>query len=257
MSNPGRKDPRNFGGTFDKSKTPFFDVEAARIRTSVTIPERVLLGILRTEVDRLAADKSELERFFSHFFDPLTDKNERDSWVNSFTKRPPKVVLGYPRTSSEFPCYSVVLEAERETDEPLGHYLGQSLEDEGGDTSFEYTGSMFEQTFGIYVYAEHPDVCIYLYQFAKAVYLGAHETMLCCGLIDPSYSGGELAPDEGYLPENMFVRVLRVSLKSLTTVPRVLSPDPSRARVTGIFADDIVVSGVRGGVHPIDPNAEE
>ena len=252
-----RKDPRNLGVAYGATKTPFFEVAAARSRTSVTITERVLLGVLRTEIDRLSKDKSELERFFSHFFDPLTDKNERDSWVNNFTRRPPKVVLGYPRTSSEFPCFSIVLESERQTQEALGLYLGQSLEEEGGDTSFEYLGAMFEQTLGVYIYAEHPDVCIYLYQFAKSVFLGANETLLCCGLIDPMYSGGELAPDEGYLPENMFVRVLRVTLKSLTTVPQVLSPDPARARVTGIFADDIVVSGLRGGVHPIDPNAEE
>ena len=66
-----------------------------------------------------------------------------------------------------------------------------------------------------------------------------------------------MIPQEQYLPETMFVRRLGVTLQSLHTVPVILTPDPARVRVTGIWAEDIVVSGIRGGVHPIDPHSEE
>jgi hypothetical protein len=174
---------------------------------------------------------------------------ERNQYVRNFQQKPPTVVMGYPRVdTARFPCISIVLESEQENEGALDHFMGHSLMEDNPKRPEEFVGAMFDQTFGVYIYAEHPDVCLYLYHFAKLILLGSHEVLEGCGIIDPEFSGGELAPDEGYLPENMFVRVLKVSLKSLQTVPHILRPDPSRARITGIFVDDIVVSGIRGGV---------
>jgi hypothetical protein len=110
---------------------------------------------------------------------------------------------------------------------------------------------MFSQSYGIYVYAENPDVCLYLYQFAKAILIGSHVTLEGCGIIDIHLSGTELSPEETYIPENMFVRVCRISMKSLFTVPEILHPDPARVRIAGIWVNDIVVSGIRGGVRGV------
>jgi hypothetical protein len=86
--------------------------------------------------------------------------------------------------------------------------------------------------------------------------MGAHEVMQEFGIIDPHYSGNEVAPQQEYLPQNMFVRRLGVTLQSQETSPIILAVDPLRVRLAGIFADDLVVSGIRGGVHAEDEDHE-
>jgi len=248
----GRKDPRNIGTAVAKEQDARFptDPEANAGRYPLVLPERVILALLRSEVARLSDpdNRDDLVRLFSHFLDPIMSESERTSHVNNFQKYPPETYLGYPRSSAKFPCYAVVLESDDEQDEALGYLIGQTGADEKIDKSQAYYGSMFQQMYGVYIYSEHPDVCSYLYQFAKAILIGAHDVLEGFGVVEMRLSGTELGPEETYIPENMFVRVCRVSLKSLFTVPEILRPDPARVRITGIWADDIVVSGIRGGV---------
>jgi hypothetical protein len=253
---------RNLGGTFEQTDDrakPFFDgPQAAEMRTSIVMVERIILAVLRSEVERLSADtdeaRAELNRIFSHIFDPTVGVAERAEFAADFQRRPPVTVLGYPRTTTEMPCFAVILESDEEGEAGvLGKYAGQTLEDEdppGGEDA-EYEGAFFDQSYGIYIYAEHPDVCAYLYQFCKLLLFGARQALEAAGIIDPTYSGGELTPEEMYLPENMFARVLRIRAKSMMTVPRLfLHRDGRRLRVTGIFMEDVVVDGRRGGVMP-------
>lgn len=251
----GRKDPRNFGTAVANEKDASFPTDPAANagRYAVVMPERVILALLRSEVTRLSDsnNRDDLVRLFSHFFDPMITVEERNSYVNAFQKFPPETYLAYPRSNSKFPCYAVVLESDDETDEALDHLIGRTSENEEAERTEAYPGSMFQAQYGIYVYAENPDMCLYLYHFAKAILIGSHIVLESCGIIDSKLSGTELSPEETYIPENMFVRVCRVSLKSLFTVPEILRPDPARLRITGIHANDIVVSGQRGGVEGV------
>lgn len=247
-----RKDPRNFGSAFDQTlpPEPTFAVRVAAGRYSVVMPERVLLALLRTEADRLADPKNVdlLRGFFEHFFDPMIGQRERETYVQNFQRSPPSTVLGYPRTATDFPCIACVLERDVQAEEAVGQYLGETTAGETDDHAREYIGAMYDKTYGLYVYAEHPDVCLYLYHFAKAVVMGSFAVIAELGILDPHYEGGDLQPQPEYLPENMFVRRLGITVKSLETVPAFMSPDPARVRVAGIFAHDVVVSGMRGGV---------
>jgi len=262
MTNRKERLLRNLGGTFeqtDERAQPFFDGPIqTEMRTSVVMAERILLAVLRSEVARLSADtdeaRGELTRIFSHIFDPTIGATERASFVTDFQRRPPTTVLGYPRTTTEMPCFAMTLENDEEGEAPiLGKYVGQTLEGEdppGGEDA-EYEGAFFDQTYGIYVYAQHADQCAYLYQFGKLLLFGARQALEAAGIIDPTYSGGELTPEEMYLPENLYARVLRVRAKTLMTVPRLLlHRDGRRLRATGIFMKDVVVDGMRGGVTP-------
>lgn len=246
-----RKDARDFGAELSEQQPPEpVEFVAAAGRYGSAMAERVLLALLRQEVERLArpANAELLRRFFAHFYAPLVSKDELESYAQSFAHSPPVTVLGYPRTATQFPCFAVVLEREQETQEPLGQYLGQTAPGEPADEAAEFVGTMFEQTFGVYAYAEHPDQALYCYHLAKAVLIGATDVMVQLGLIDPHFSGEELLPQPELVSSNMFVRKLTVVTKALFTVPSFLSPDPARVRVAGIFAHDVVVSGVRGGV---------
>ncbi|MCZ6868110.1 MAG: hypothetical protein O7G84_01240 [Gammaproteobacteria bacterium] len=257
-----RKDPANLGGTFENDKfppdDPVLDFEQAAGAHSVVMPERVILALLRSETDRLSnlANVGELRRFFSFFFDPMITEDERESYITSFQRTPPVPILGYPRSSSEFPCMAVVLERDAEDQAALSHYLGQTRAGDPVEQASEFQGSMYEKTYGVYIYATHPDLCLYLYHFAKAVLIGSNVAMQRCGMVETRYDGNELNPQDTYLPENMFVRRLGVTVKSLETVPIFLGVDGQNVQITGIWADDIMVAGVRGGVHPIDPSEE-
>jgi len=265
-----RKDrlKRNLGGQVldedPRFNTKFFTggPESTEMRTSIAFPERLIRAVLASEVERLSQDQAELERFFSHFFDPTTPEGERASYVADFLRNPPVVTLGYPRFTGDMPVFAIVLSSDEESDGEgfLGNYVGQTMPGESppGGEDQEYEGAIFNQQNSVYVFAQHPDQLLYLYQFAKLALLGAREALHLAGMISPTYSGGELAPNEVYLPDNVFGRVLNVSYKVMMTVPKLFAHrDGRRLRVTGIFGKDIVVDGQRGGVGTYDDGADD
>lgn len=243
---------RNLGGTFDETVEPFFDgPDSAEVRTSVVMVDRILIGLLRSEIERLRKDKEETTRFFSHFFDPTMGETERKAIVDNFVSDPPQVVMGYPKAGVELPIFAVVTTSDDET-EPglLGDYFGQTLEDEdppGGDEA-EYEGAFFEQVYTIFIYAHHPDVASYLYQVTKLIMVGARDVLESAGFIDTRFSGGELSPDEVYLPDNVFARALTVRGKSAMTTPTLLPYRDGNALSVLVMHEDMVLGGVRGRV---------
>jgi hypothetical protein len=219
-------------------------------RASIVNVERFILRLLRSEVDRLAKDEALLRYYFEAVFDPTLPEKEREDYIANFLRQPPAVVLGYPRSSVTFPVIAIILNEESETQNAVGDFIGETLgEGEEGDPYADYVGAIFEAQHGVYVYAEHPDVCLYLYHFVKMIVLGGKDWLLSQGVIEVSISGGELAPQEGYLPENMFCRTVNVKTVAPFVVPRPALTDARKARVVGLYQDDVVVDGVRGGVH--------
>lgn len=256
MTHPRKR--RNLGGGVsqddERFSEPFFDgPPQTEMRTSIVLPERLIRAVLEAEVERLAADEDELRRFFSHFFDPTSSATERDTYVSNFIAAPPNVTLGYPRHTADLPIMAITLtsDEEEEGDQVLGNYMGTTLPEERppGGVDQEYEGIISTQMNSITVFAQHPDVTLYLYHFARLVLVGAREALHQAGMISPTFSGAELSPQDVYLPDNVFARVLNVHYKTTMTVPKLFSyRDGRRLRVTGIFGKDIVVDGRRGGV---------
>lgn len=218
-------------------------------RTSIVNVERYLLRLLRSEVERLAGDEDLLRYYFESVFDPTLPVRERNEYVANFMRQPPAVTIGYPRASATFPVIAIILSEESETQNTIGDFLGETLGDDTDDPYADYVGAVFEAQHGCYVYAEHPDVCLYLYHFVKMILLGGKDWLLSQGVIEASISGGELSPQEGYLPENIFLRTVNVRTVAPFAVPRPALADARKARVVGLYRDDVVVDGVRGGVH--------
>lgn len=213
---------------------------------AAVFPDRLLRRLFQNTIDFLASDQSELERFFSHFFDNSITVEERDQFVDRFLSNPPRAQLGYARTSTEFPYWGIVLQEETEEDSFIGDYEGLDTDDR-----VEFHGALFNSVYTTYIYAHHPDVCSYQFQLAKAIVIGGKKWLLGQGLVEIQLSGGELNPEDGYFPEAVYVRALRVRCKSNTSVPRVLLAQ--NTKLGSIHADDIVVEGLRGGVHALDP----
>jgi len=252
----GRKDRKlesNIGGPLPTEPAPL-----SSARDSVLMIERLLVGLLNTTIEDLRDPNdtlavSNLTRFFSHFYDPTISAAERADLIKNFQARPPRAIIGYPRSTAQFPCFAVILESETEKEGFVGDFAGETLRDEDVRDAQEYVGAFYDSTYGVYIYAEHPDVCAYLYQFAKSVVHAGKAFLFSCGIHGMSLSGGELAPDETYMPENMFMRVLRVQLEAPMTVPVFLSADPRKVRITGIWRPDVVVEGMPSGVTEITP----
>jgi hypothetical protein len=262
MTLGNRKDRlrRNLGqeavATDPRFTTPAFDGPAlAELRAATVLPERMIKAVLLSEVERFSKPENEgdLRELYAHLFDPTVGSEERETYIARFRSDPPEVFLGYPRLTGRWPCYSILLADEEEADPSiLDKYVGATLDGETppGDGDREYHGAFWDQRFALWVMAQHPDEAVYLYHFAKLVLFAAKDALEQVGIIDPTYSGGELTPEEAqFLPEEVFSRVLTIKCSTIQTVPKVLQyRDGRRLRVTGIFGSDVVVDGQRGGV---------
>jgi len=109
------------------------------------------------------------------------------------------------------PVIAVVLGSES----TVLDYLGEdgSALDEEGEEYFDDEGNLvdahvrrWEQRYDLYVYAEHPDEALYLYQLAKQIMVSGRGEFQAAGLDEITYSGAELAPDPRYMPSEMFTR---------------------------------------------------
>lgn len=208
---------------------------------AVLMVERILKRLLEAAIKTLKDNPKEANRFFGHFFDISVGSAERDQFVQAFLREPPRVVLGYARSGAELPCYSIVMTSEEEAESFLGDYVGE-------DDEYEYLGADFDATYAIYTYASHPDMAQVLYQLSKAIVHAGKGLLFSEGALSVAISGGELAPDENYMPENMYVRILRVVVKHPYSAPQLLPADPKKLRVL-VYACDVNVDGIQGTVH--------
>jgi hypothetical protein len=132
--------------------------------------------------------------------------------------------------------------------------VGETLpgENPGPAGDAEYLGEFFQKTLSVLIAGSHPDQALYLYQVAKAILIAGRPALHRAGLLGVRISGGELAPEETYLPDNAFTRVLTLSFHVMETIPRLFPHrDGRRLQTGGIFSSEINVGGVRGGVHSV------
>lgn len=120
----------------------------------------------------------------------------------------------------------------------------------------EYSGTLCSNTYAISVYSQHPDECLYLYYFAKMIVFGAKPLFVANGLTEVTVSGGEVAPEEQYLPDNVFLRTLTITGHSMFTVPRFALVDRRKMQLLGLYRNDVVVDGIQGGIVPEVFNGE-
>ena len=94
---------------------------------------------------------------------------------------------------------------------------------------------MIAASFGILIYAQHPDICVAHYRIARYVLNVGRKYLINHNLQDPQLSGAELAPDPRYIPDQLYVRRLTLQVdyeehwdeeETLTTaLARPLAPE--------------------------------
>lgn len=174
------------------------------------IPERPILTLLNLGVDAITADTALLDDILSGSLEAA----ELAKAKTLFGTNPPRVIQGFPRAGATLPCYALTLAS----DAILQDYIGQGEEalydlldpDERAGVKFKrrITG-----VFTIFVYAEHPDVCGWLYRVLRRVVNLGTRWLEARGLADPVVTGADLAPDPRYTPENVYVRRLTLAVE--------------------------------------------
>jgi len=168
--------------------------------------QRLLYSQLKEGIQIILDDLTILDQIFTDLFE--LSQAETDKIKIAFTEQTPDVIHGYAPTESNFPLYSIVLENERETDTYLSDDAGIIDDPENSLFGTDVYSSLWESTFHILCYTEHPDLTVYYYEIAKSILISSHDAFTAWGIVDYHMSGMDLMPDPRYIPEHLFARML-------------------------------------------------
>lgn len=163
----------------------------------ITIKQTIQLGVAT-----LSANVALLDDIWRKL-----DSDDITRLKSHWTDHPPTVLTGFARREGPFPCFAVTL-ASDDTDTVLLDDGQMFDEDEEGDIGRE----VMRSTFRIWVFAENPDVCAAYYRALLRILRVGKRRLESYGLLNPTLSGAELAPDASYTPDNLFVRQVTLSV---------------------------------------------
>jgi hypothetical protein len=166
-------------------------------------------------------------------------------------ENPPKIMHGYAPRDIDVPVFSIVLEQESEAETWLANDVGNVEDPDDPDYRADIFGSIWQHQYGIMIYAEHPDITGYYYELAKSIILSGNDFFVDQGLFDIDVSGGDLRPDEVYIPQNLFAR--RVSFGCKRCFYRVASGS-QRDKPTSVDGIHIDSSGSPSDVGDVKTN---
>lgn len=221
------------------------------VGSSYAFVERLFVVALRNAVERFQAEPKRWRRIL-HFL----EQDEIDLVARVFAARPPTIRAGYGTAQDPMPLVTVALMQERPDQEVLGDILEPETDyDEFEHGKAELLGAIYEQTIEITIYADHPDVALYLYHWARYGLQAHLDWFLRHGLIEPRFvSGSEVRPDPRFVPERLFCRTLTWTVRGEAVSAEPLPPPP---RSLSIFLQGVTVEGHPGRVDPTLAHTEE
>lgn len=155
----------------------------------------------------------------------------------------------FARQDDAFPMLSITLANESGETMFLANEGATEDDPEEPDFAEDVTSNVWNHTFQIYCYAQHPDVAEYLYQIAKqAISLNLNSFLADKGLWNVTLNGMDLAPDQRYTPEILFLRALAFRCNDEFRLVHVGSRAGKAFKVTGIAVDKSGSSSDVGGV---------
>ena len=190
--------------------------------------QRLLYTILTRGLALFSTNPEIYDRVFGDYLF-LGDK-ELASIRAYFAKNQVRVQHGYAHADIKPPLVNIMMQGESQTQQFLGT-LGHVPMGLGGQQG---TGSVWENSYQLNCYTENIDATSYLYEVVKAILLCSHGVMAEAGIMSPTYSGMDLAPDRGYVPENLFVRVLTVRASVSYVLPELLADTPLFRMLSGL-----------------------
>jgi len=168
---------------------------------------RYVYQVLTIGVQAMLDDPKLLDDLFEENYE--LNEAETATIKAYFAAHPPTIVNGYARQDTEFPAIAITLGAENEATTFLADSAGQ-IEDENNPLyGADIESAIWQHTYNILIYTEHPDVTAYYYEICKSIMLAGFGYLANIGaLFEFGLSGTELIPDPLYVPEHLFVRQL-------------------------------------------------
>lgn len=154
-----------------------------------------------------------------------TGKRETLSKLREFiTKKPIKVVIGYPKDQNSLPCYVITQAPEQEIPLGLGDGTEEFLDYEGGigedsDTEAEMINKLSEFILGTYMnstirvecWSDNGDLTSYMYAILKWCIWTSRSQMLKNGWVNIKLSGTDLEPVPDYMPIFIYRRAAQIT----------------------------------------------
>jgi hypothetical protein len=221
--------------------------------------ERILYDIVKAGLDWFIAQPARFERWCVESL--LLTEEEAEKLRIYFQgqptasppvlAKPPHLVHGYARTGGPFPCVSLTLGSE----DIATDYLNRDaslldseeeyyLDPESGEV-VDPKIRRLRYTFNFMIHADHPDVCIVYYHLIKFILMSAHDTLEANDVEDLIFNGRDLAPDPRYLPDDLFTRLLTVTVEGDETWAAPMAQFAKH--ISGIFHEDAVASVAASG----------
>lgn len=206
--------------------------------------QRLLYTLLTTGFQEFQNNPGLIDELFTEVWE--LSPTELAGIKEKLGDEPPTIIHGYARTDTDFPAISITLGSEGEALEFIGNDIG--MVDEGEYFGADLEGSAWQHAYNIYVYADHPDVCMYYYEMAKSIFLASFPTFNAKGLWQTSLKGMDFMPDPLYVPAHLFVRQLVFSCQKEFCRTNVESRLMKAFEVAGIHIDNSGSPSDVGGV---------
>ena len=210
---------------------------------SYAFAERLFYAALKNGVDWTRSNPGVWDTLFRYL-----DDQERALLKRFFDQHTPTIRLGYARRQDRHPIIAVTLLQEEPEQDFLGEDLFQDRLEEQGLGRSDIRGVLLRQRIGATVFADHPDVALYLYQWVDYVLRGHLDWFVQMGLVNPHFvSGAEITPEMDSTPELIFSRQQVWEASGFRLAP---SPIPPPARSVYAFAPGVKVQGREGKIGP-------
>lgn len=171
--------------------------------------QRLLYQMISTGIDTITADPTLLNTILRGYDLSAAELEQvRDVWI----AKPPHVKHHYARKDDDFPLYAIVLGNEAESELYLGDEAGIIDDEDDELDGADVEGAIWEHTYQILCYTEHPEHTIYNYEALKTMISAA--PLVEAGLHGYRLSGADLTPDPRYIPAHLFARVLTFTTRS-------------------------------------------
>lgn len=205
--------------------------------------QRLLYQVISVGIETISADPTLLDKILRNYDLTTAElKQVRDLWI----AKPPHVKHHYARSDDDFPLYAIVLGNETESELYLGDDAGVVLDEDDELYGADREGAIWEHTYQVLCYTEHPEHTIYNYEVAKTFLSSA--PLVEAGLHGYRLSGADLMPDPRYLPPNLFARALTLLCRSEYEQVDADSRFQKAYQVAGIHVDKAGSNSDVGGV---------
>lgn len=178
--------------------------------------ERVIWGMLEAGIEWFSADT----RRVSAFFRRLGLSESEAAGLRAYYAAdpaagahggPPTVIHGFPRQSGPFPCWAVILAGDPIKQMYLGDDLDGDDEDLDGQPGIRI-GSRISVQIDVESYAQdNPDIAICYYHMLRHVLWTSKAALIDAGCDNLEFSGRDIQPQQRFLPENIWIRSLRLT----------------------------------------------